>query len=411
MTTPEPLAPGPDLSAPKPRRRRRWLSWLALACLGVVLLTGPACCLLVENLGGAFTREPEALARGEIGTGTQAMIDEALAGLPERYDVHTHVVGVGHGGTGVQVHEGTTSLLDPERNMRYRVYMSASGVSDSDLEDRVDQAYMERLIRLAEGIPGKGRHLLLAFDQAYTAEGEADVEATEFFVPSAYAFDLADARPDLFDAALSVHPYRKDALEALRTFAARGGRVVKWLPNAHRIDAFDPRCGPYFDLMRELNLTLLTHVGDEHAVPAAETQAFGNPLRNPGAKVANFDLFLRLMDDPKYAELLFGDLSAITQFNRLPRPLGVLLARDDLHPRLFNGSDYPLPAVNVIIHLSPLIDAGYLPESDREGLEEIYDVNPLLFDLVIKRRVRDPATGRRFSPSVFGAPPWLRGED
>ncbi|MHC4831389.1 MAG: hypothetical protein ACYTFT_13720, partial [Planctomycetota bacterium] len=78
MTTPEPLAPGPDLSAPKPRRRRRWLSWLALACLGVVLLTGPACCLLVENLGGAFTREPEALARGEIGTGTQAMIDEAL---------------------------------------------------------------------------------------------------------------------------------------------------------------------------------------------------------------------------------------------------------------------------------------------------------------------------------------------
>ena len=37
-----------------------------------------------------------------------------------------------------------------------------------------------------------------------------------------------------------------------------------------------------------------------------------------------FDLFLRLMDEPKYVGLLFGEISAITQFNRMPGPLAKL---------------------------------------------------------------------------------------
>ena len=64
--------------------------------------------------------------------------------------------------------------------------------------------------------------------------------------------------------------------------------------------------------------------------------------------VDNFDLFLRLMDEKRYEGLVFGELSAMTQFNRSGN-LRMMLAREDLHERVVNGSDYPLPAVNLLI--------------------------------------------------------------
>ena len=51
------------------------------------------------------------------------------------------------------------------------------------------------------------------------------------------------------------------------------------------------------------------------------------------------------MDEPRYEGLLFGDISAMTQLNRIGPALDTVLERDDWHDRLINGSDYPLPGV------------------------------------------------------------------
>jgi len=106
---------------------------------------------------------------------------------------------------------------------------------------------------------------------------------------------------------------------------------------------------------------------------------------------------------------LFGEISAMTQFNRLGKPLTTLLQRKDLHHRLINGSDYPLPAVNVVIHLGDLVDGGYIRESDQTALEEIYDFNPLLFDIVLKRALTAPGSDQRFAPEVFYGNPAIDG--
>ena len=124
-------------------------------------------------------------------------------------------------------------------------------------------------------------------------------------------------------------------------------------------------------------------------------------LDHPGTSALNFDLFLRLMDEPRYRGRLFGEISAMTQENRLPGPLLGLLARTDLHPRLVNGSDYPLPAINVVIQTSSLVRHGMITEKERTGLNEIYDYNPLTFDYVLKRTLRHPETGARFATSIF----------
>jgi len=91
----------------------------------------------------------------------------------------------------------------------------------------------------------------------------------------------------------------------------------------------------------------------------------------------------------------------MTQYNRIGRPLTTILSRADLHHRLVNGSDYPLPAVNVLIRTGPLAKLGYIDADETEALREIYHYNPLLFDFVLKRTLKVPGTNKRLPPSVF----------
>ena len=85
----------------------------------------------------------------------------------------------------------------------------------------------------------------------------------EFYVPNEYVFALAAEHPRLFEPVISVNPYCPDALEELAKWAGRGGRMVKWLPNAMGIDPADELCDPFYRRMKELDLVLLSHGGEE----------------------------------------------------------------------------------------------------------------------------------------------------
>ncbi|MHC4550262.1 MAG: amidohydrolase family protein [Planctomycetota bacterium] len=403
--------------------RRRWSCLVGLVL--VVAALGIGLPYALRQLGGAFDHTPAEMEQG-LSADARRLVEQAFEGIdPQRLlDYHTHLIGLGTGGSGAFVSPEMRSWWHLTKRVRFEVYVSASGITD--LAD-ADRQYVDRLVDQVRHIPGHGRHLLLAFDKNHGPDGTPDLEHTEFYVPNAYAFEVAAAHPDLFVAAISVHPYRRDALAELDRWAGRGARIVKWLPNAMGIDPADARCDPYYAKMKELDLVLLTHAGEEQAVAGVEAQALGNPLRlrraldagvkvilahcaslgqgddldRPGERRDNFDLFLRLMEEPRYEGLLFGEISALPQFNRLPRPLLTLLARKDLHPRLVNGSDYPIPAVNTIVRTRDLVALGLLTAEERRHLNEIYDFNPLLFDFVLKRTLKDPAGGHGFSPSVF----------
>ena len=385
---------------------------------------------LIHTIGGAFTRQPEELDH-KLSDKSSDLVKRAFDDIDSArlVDHHVHVAGLGAGGTFVNAKMRT--WRHPFHRLKFKVYMSSAG---ADNEAKADTQLVDRLVRLAGHIRGHGKHRLLGFDKNYCSDGSVNLEKTEFYVPNEYVFELAQQHPELFVPNISVNPYRPDALAELEKWAQRGARVVKWLPNAMGINPSDPKCDPFYQKMKQLDLILLSHGGEEKAVEAEEDQKLGNPLLlrralDHGVKVIvahcaglgtnedldskdreqrdNFDLFLRLMDEKRYEGLVFGEISAMTQFNRIGKPLQTILAREDLHERLVNGSDYPLPAVNILIRTKPLVKHGYLTSAEGESLKEIYNYNPLLFDFVLKRSLKHPRTSKRLPASVFMVNPSL----
>lgn len=430
MNEPNPKPPEPEAPRlPSSRRWRRRLFIAALLSIGGLLVVD---LVVIDRLGGASSRPPSALA-AEASPEARALIAAAFEGVPSgtAMDYHTHLAGLGTDADGCSINPHMLSWMHPLSRLKFKVYVSGYGVTDLE---RADQQIRERLIDLIENIDGHGRYALLAFDRNHDADGRPVPEDTEFYVPNAVVFKAAEKAPELFAPVMSIHPYRPDAVEVLERFSKRGGRLVKWLPNAMGIDPASPKCEPFYLAMKRLGVALLSHAGEEQAVDAEEAQKLGNPLRLRAAldrgvkviiahcaslgqsedlddparpKVPSFSLFLRLMGEDRYRGLLFGEISATTQFNRLG-VLPTLLERSELHDRLVNGSDYPLPAINIVIRTSSLQTAGLISAEERKALNEIYDFNPLLFDFVLKRTLKHPKTGARFPARIFREHPELK---
>jgi len=401
-------------------RRRLFLTSIALAAAGGTLWWNqdwlPARGLLNPCLA---PRLPDDIA-------AQPAVAAALEGLdlPKVWDCHVHLVGTGDGKPeDVWVNPSLDSLWHPLELVQKRLYMNASCVSD---QQPADDAYVERLRSLIEPYAGM-RLMLLAFDYNYDDSGRRRPDLSTFYVSNRYARSVAERHPQL-EWTCSVHPYREDALEALQWAADHGARAVKWLPPAMGIDPSSPRCDPFYQALRRLNLPLLTHGGHELAAQGGGQQEFGNPLllrralehgvrvivahcaslgaaidfhehSESGAASRNFEAFMQLMREPAYEDLLFGDISAVTQVNRAPEALKTLLLAEDIHHRLLNGSDYPLTGILPLFSPRQLRRLGLLDAETASVVFEVQKFNPLLFDLILKRNLS--WQGRRFPRRVF----------
>lgn len=359
----------------------------------------------------------------------RALVAKAWEGLDpaQVLDVHVHVVGLGQDGTGCFVGERMLTPANPLEYLKFTVYRTAAGVTD---DQKCDVQFVQTLAGLLRSQAPHGRALLLAFDMFHGEDGKPDRTQTEFFTPNAYVLKLARAYPDLFVAGASVHPYRPDAVDALEEAVAGGAVAVKWLPNAMNIDPSSPRCDALYDAMVRLRVPLITHAGEEKAVHAEERQRLGNPLLlrrplergvtvvvahcaslgpnpdldAPGAPmVDSFDLWLRLMREERWRGRLFGELSAMTIVNRVGRPLAEVLRDPDLSARVLNGSDYPLPAINVLMQTGAVQDKGFITAAERALINEVDRADPLLADFVLKRtlRLREGGQERRLPDQAF----------
>lgn len=380
-------------------------------------------------LGRGFTAKPKPLSPA-----ARELITQAMAGLDPAtplVDHHVHLIGNGRGPNGIEINPVMFSPLHPKKRFMTSAYLTAAGVPNNA---HFDEAYVAHLAEMAKGFGRPLRLHLLALDRTYRADGTVDAKATETYVPNDAVLKAAEAHPDRFVPVVSIHPARPDALQELDRCADRGARFLKWLPNAQNIDPADPRYDAFYRRMAERGITLLTHAGEEKAVTLAGAQALGNPLKlrrpldlgvrvivahgaslgtnedldHPGTRASNFDLFTRLLAEPRYEGRLFADLSAITQANRMPGPLTTILEHPEWSRRFINGSDFPLPAINLVIWTRSFAKQGFITKAERKALNEIWKADPLLFDFVLKRTLRHPKTGARLPKECFGPMPGER---
>jgi mannonate dehydratase len=347
----------------------------------------------------------------------------------QAWDCHAHLVGTGDSGSGIFVNPRMESLLNPGQYARRLFFLNAGCAHGAP--GNVDRAYVERMRNLIDGMRPGAKLLLYAFDRAHDERGAPDMERSAFYVPDSYARDTARRHPGYFEWAASIHPYRRDAVEALEKAKGEGARAVKWLPAAMAIDPASPRCDGFYDALAKLGVPLISHGGEERAVLGHETHDYGNPLRlrralDAGVRVViahcaslgedrdldkgangpyvdSFSLFTRVFE--KHEKHCYGDISAMTQVNRAGPALARVIENEAWHARLLNGSDYPLPGVMPIFSVDYLVSLGMLAPDAAPILKEIRLHNPLLFDFVCKRHLRvgrtGTAAGKALSASVF----------
>jgi mannonate dehydratase len=345
------------------------------------------------------------------------------------WDTHVHVFGDGDSGSGLWFNPRMSNLWNPQEYLRRKIYINAACIDDRP--GRIDLSFGANLLAQARGMKPGFKAMLFAFDWARDEAGAPVREMSTYYASDEYMATKAAEHPAHFEWVASIHPYDPRALDRLDAAVARGARAIKWLPTAQNIDPASPRLDRYYARLVSLKLPLITHAGDEQAV-VGFGEHLGNPLRlrrpldagvrvvvahcaslghgeeleptKAGGKPSNFDLFGRLMDEPRYAKLLYGDISAVVQSNRIG-VLDTLLSRRDWQARLLNGSDYPLPGVVPLIDLHKLVSRGLLDAGMVEPLRALRHSNVLLFDFVLKRSLS--SKGQRFANPVFETAPFF----
>ncbi len=317
----------PAVSPARPGRLRRWLRRLVIG-LPLFLLA-----LLI--------------ARTIFFSGPFRPV-EPLPQLPV-IDLHCHTAGIGAGDSG--------ALISPalRGNFRFRIYLESFGVTEAELEEHGDRLVIQRISERVAASQHVDQVVVLALDGVMNEQGELDRDRTEFHVPNEFVAREVAKHTNLLWGA-SVNPLRRDALERLDWAKTNGAVLVKWIPSIMLIDPADEALRPFYLKLKELDLPLLTHGGQEKSFTHARDE-LADPVRlklplelgvtvivahiaSTGSNEGQED-FERLL--PMFATYpnLYSEISSLTQANKLGY-LRRALADERLHGRLLYGTDYPL---------------------------------------------------------------------
>lgn len=260
--------------------------------------------------------------------------------------------------------------------LSFRVFRWLLGISGKlpagpPLDNRLEEIYDAHL--LAAG--PIDRFVLLAFDAYRDRHGRLtpppeypSAAGGDMYTSNSLIRAMCRARPDRFLFGASVHPYRPDAVAAVREVFAAGACLLKWLPLHQNIDIEDPRTIDVLRCCAEIGLPVLAHYNAEFTlttnhpeqVPIAPALGVLRRLRVEGkmptfiaAHVATpvtswgdwepHQQLLQAMTGEFADAPLYADISALTTLGKI-RFFRALAERQELHGRLLFGTDFPVPA-------------------------------------------------------------------
>ena len=356
------------------------------------------------------------------------LMQQVWAGIDasQVWDSHVHLIGVGDSNSGTWSSPNMDSLRHPVLKLQKQFYMNGACAN----KNQIDHSTVSRMAQLMSEMPAGFKTMLFAFDWFHDENGQPNKSNSIFHIPNDYAAFVASEHSQYFEWVASIHPYRADCLDALDEAKAKGARAIKWLPSGMGIDPASPKCDAFYQKAAALNIPIISHTGAESAVQGGD-QRDGNPLKmrraldagvrvvlahcaseghdedldNVNKRVPSFTLFTRLMDTKEYQGRVFGEISALTLINHA-KAIKPILAREDWHGRLLNGSDYPLPGINALVSPAQLVTMDLLEEAHVEFLNALRAYNPLMFDFALKRLIR--FEGKGFARQIFETRPFFQ---
>ncbi len=271
-----------------------------------------------------------------------------------RADIHIHLIGLS--GTDHGLIRDHLFNSPPLRAMHF--LLGIKGRSPKEMEEN----YKTKLLGWMESSHCLKNFVLLALDRVYGPDGTPRPEKTVLHTANQYILETAGLSEHIH-AAVSIHPYRKDATDKIREYHEKGAVLLKWIPSYMGFSPLDKRLIPVYDTLAEINLPLLTHCGTEHLLPDHDragvfAQSLRMPLERGVTVIAAHSGGIRAFSRTglsQFADLcgefpnLYGDTAALAS----PWRAGHLkyLLDCDLRNRLFHGSDFPVvqPAVLTLL--------------------------------------------------------------
>jgi hypothetical protein len=269
---------------------------------------------------------------------------------------------------------------------KFPIYLKVLGVTLEEIEEHGDQLAAQRLSEKIGASQHVSEAVLLALDGVIDEKGELDRNETEIYVPNSFVKKQSDRFENLLYGA-SINPYRRDAIKRLEKAKADGALLIKWIPSIMKINPGDPKLTPFYERMKQLDIPLLSHAGDEASFTSADN-SLGDPLllelplrlgvtviaahisttgEQNGQK--QFHRLLPLFD--RY-ENLYTDISSLTQINKLGY-MAEAIQHSNLQSRMVYGSDYPLPFFPLV---SPWYHLLHISAADARfvhNMENLFD--------------------------------------
>jgi predicted TIM-barrel fold metal-dependent hydrolase len=281
-------------------------------------------------------------------------------------DLHVHVAGLGYGDSGSFVSE------QMRNNPRFPIYLWAMGVTEEELIQQGDQILFAKLsAKIADSKTVK-KAVVLAMDGFVeingATKGALNKSKTQIYVPNDYVAKEVKKYDNLLFGA-SINPNRSDALARLQKAKDNGAVLVKWIPSIMNIDPANPKLIPFYQLMKRLQMPLLTHTGMEKSFADARDElADPKRLKLPleqgviviAAHIATTgenegeDNFQRILPMVREYPGLYVDISSLTQLNKL-NYLAKALQEEGLSQKMLYGTDWPLqffPLISPWYHIN-----------------------------------------------------------
>ncbi len=187
----------------------------------------------------------------------------------------------------------------------------------------------------------------LAFDKPYDDKG------VHYYVPNQYVVDLSKKHEEIL-AGISINPERPDAIDELEKYK-NDAVLVKWSPGVMRFNPADKKHAKFYQKLAESGLPVLTHSGGESNIVYGGVKGLIRPHNLRSALDQGVKVIAAHCGAPEYFEEFlemvigrdnfYGDLSAMARKRRRGF-LEKLAKMEEIHGKLLQGSDYPLPPEN-----------------------------------------------------------------